>query len=199
MKNHSDSFDRVQKLIFFMLMALPICTVYAEDLNKYQDEARVVAMPFMKQLAAENLKAIKEGGFQSAVNVCKEIAPKLAGDFSRQNGLKLTRVSLKVRNSLLGMADAWEQKNLQEFEARAVKGEKTDTMEVAEIVQEPAGKYFRFMKAIVMQPGCLSCHGNAEQIPENVKAKLSEEYPHDKATGYSAGQIRGAVSIKRSI
>jgi cytochrome c551/c552 len=70
---------------------------------------------------------------------------------------------------------------------------------VAEVVQEPAGKSFRFMKAIALQPGCVACHGNAEQIPDNVKAKLSEEYPHDKATGFSVGQIRGAVSIKRPI
>jgi len=28
---------------------------------------------------------------------------------------------------------------------------------------------------------------------------LTKEYPHDQATGYSVGQIRGAVSIKRPL
>jgi hypothetical protein len=32
-----------------------------------------------------------------------------------------------------------------------------------------------------------------------VRARLATEYPHDKATGYSAGQIRGAISIKRPL
>ncbi len=197
--NSASGIDRVQRLTLIALLALTTSAVYAEDVNKYQEESRAVAMPFLKQLAAENQKAIKEGGAESAIKVCKEIAPKLAGEVSRQYGWKVTRVSLKVRNPLLGMPDAWEQKNLQAFEDRATKGEKTESMEQAEIVQEPDGKYFRYMKAIVMQPGCLACHGNAEQIPVNVKAKLSEDYPHDKATGYSVGQIRGAVSIKRPI
>ena len=111
----------------------------------------------------------------------------------------MTRVSLKVRNPLLGTPDAWEQKILQDFEARAAKGEKPDTMEFAEVVNEPAGASFRYMKAIALQPGCVSCHGSAEQIPANVKARLAEDYPHDKATGYAPGQIRGAVSIKRAM
>lgn len=189
----------MNKYIFFTLVTLVTSAAYAEDLSKYQEESRAVVMPFLKQLATENQKAISEGGPESAIKVCKDIAPKMAGDISRQNGWKLSRVSLKVRNPLLGTPDAWEQKNLQEFTALAAKGEKAETMEVAEIVQEPAGKSFRFMKAIAMKPGCIACHGNAEQIPANIKTRLSEEYPHDKATGYSVGQIIGAVSVKRPI
>ena len=188
-----------KKISLFSVLVMTVSAVYAEDVSTYKEESRAVVMPFLKQLATENHKAISEGGPESAIKVCKDIAPNMAGDISRQNGWKLTRVSLKVRNPLLGTPDAWEQKNLQEFTALAAKGEKAETMEVAEIVQEPAGKSFRFMKAIAMKPGCIACHGNAEQIPANIKARLSEEYPHDKATGYSVGQIIGAVSIKRPI
>jgi hypothetical protein len=161
------------------------------------ESAKAIAMPFLKQLVAENQKAVAEGGPESAIKVCKEIAPKMAGDISRKQGLKLSRVSLKVRNPLLGTPDAWEQKVLKEFEVRASQGEKPETIEFSEVVQEPAGKYFRFMKAIALQPGCVSCHGSSEQIPENVKARLAEEYPFDRATGYAPGQIRGAVSVKQ--
>ena len=188
-----------KKISLFAVLVLTMFTAFAEDVSKYKEESRAVALPFLKQLAAENRKTISESGPESAIKVCKDIAPNMAGYISRQNGWKLTRVSLKVRNPLLGTPDAWEQKNLREFEDLAAKGEKAETMEVAEIVQEPAGKYFRFMKAISMQPGCIACHGNTEQIPDNIKARLREEYPHDKATGYSVGQIRGAVSIKRPI
>jgi hypothetical protein len=177
----------------FSLFALPAC---AAEPASQADAARGVAMPFMKQLAAENQKAISEGGPESAIKVCKDIAPKLAGDVSRKQGWKLTRVSLKVRNPMLGTPDAWEQKVLQDFEARAAKGEKPETLEFSEVVKEPAGSYFRFMKAIALQPGCVSCHGNDEQIPANVKARLAEDYPHDQAVGYVPGQIRGAVSVK---
>lgn len=184
-------------ILLAALIALSSPPARAEDPGKYREESRAVAMPFMKQLLAENQKAIGEGGPESAIRICKELAPKMAGDISRRHGWKLTRVSLKVRNPLLGTADAWEQKALQDFEARAAQGEKPEMLEVAEIVQEPAGRFFRYLKAIALQPGCVACHGNSEQIPDNVKTRLSEEYPHDKATGYSVGQIRGAISIKR--
>ncbi|HEY6019989.1 MAG TPA: DUF3365 domain-containing protein, partial [Candidatus Paceibacterota bacterium] len=72
-------------------------------------------------------------------------------------------------------------------------------MEFAEIVKEPAGTSFRYMKAIALQPGCVACHGTTDQIQANVKAHLAEDYPHDQATGYTPGQIRGAVSIKRPL
>jgi hypothetical protein len=32
-----------------------------------------------------------------------------------------------------------------------------------------------------------------------VKARLQAEYPHDKATGYGVGQLRGAVTVKRPL
>ncbi|MFA6972143.1 MAG: DUF3365 domain-containing protein [Gallionella sp.] len=187
----------IKHIVLSTLLALNAVSACADELSQYSIDARAVAMPFLKQLGEINKKAISEGGPESAIQVCRDIAPKMTSDISRQTGWKMTRVSLKVRTPLLGTPDAWEQNQLQAFAARAAQGEKPETMEVSEIVQEPAGKSFRFMKAIAIQPGCLSCHG--EQIPENVQAKLNADYPHDKATGYSTGQIRGALSIKRPL
>lgn len=186
-------------LVLIGLIALPGLATAADQLETYRQDSRAIVGPFMQQLMAENKKAITEGGPESAVKVCKDIAPKLAGDISRQQGIKLTRVSLKVRNPMLGTPDAWEQKMLKSFEKRAAKGEKTDAMEAAEIVSEPGGKYFRYMKAITLQPGCVACHGVPESISESTRARLAEEYPHDQATGYEPGQIRGAVSLKRPL
>ncbi len=186
----------MKKIILLALLS-SFNFAHADELTQYKDESRAVALPFLKQLAAANQKAVSEGGPDAAIGVCRDIAPKMAGDISRQTGWKLTRVSLKVRNPLLGTADAWEQKQLQSFTERAAQGEKPETLEAAEIVQEPAGKTFRFMKAIALQPACVACHG--EQIPDVVKSQLTADYPHDQATGYSAGQIRGAVSIKRPL
>lgn len=182
-----------------LLAAFAAPAAAADDIAKYQQESRAIIGPFAQQLMAANQKAIKEGGPASAIKVCKDIAPAMAGDLSRQHGIKLTRVSLKVRNPLLGTPDEWEQKMLQQFEARLAKGEKAETLEAAEIVNEPAGTYFRYMKGIVLQAGCVACHGPADQIDAAVKARLTEEYPHDRATGYAAGQVRGGVSIKRPL
>jgi hypothetical protein len=182
-----------------ILAALFAAPALADSIAIMQEESRAMAMPFLKQLAEENKKAVSEGGPESAIKVCKEIAPNMAGEASRKNGVRMTRVSLKVRNPMLGTADAWEQKVLQDFEARVAKGEKPDNMEFVEVVKEPAGNSFRYMKAIALQQACVACHGTADQISANVRIRLNEEYPNDKAIGYTPGQIRGAVSIKRAL
>ncbi|MEO8599639.1 MAG: DUF3365 domain-containing protein [bacterium] len=186
-------------IILSALIALTTLPTLADDLGKYTEESRAAVMPFAKALMAANMKAIKEDGHESAIKVCKDIAPAMAGEISRQKGWKLTRVSLKVRNPLLGTPDEWEQKTLMQYEERIAKGEKPETLESAEIVNEPSGKYFRYMKPIMMQQGCVACHGKADQISEGVRARLGADYPHDKAIGYLPGQLRGGVSIKRAI
>ena len=79
------------------------------------------------------------------------------------------------------------------------KGAKPETLEFAEIVKEPNGKYLRYMKGIVLQPACVACHGSESDISPAVKTRLSDEYPHDQATGYKPGNLRGGVSIKRRL
>ncbi|WP_230369259.1 hypothetical protein [Paludibacterium denitrificans] len=51
----------------------------------------------------------------AAIGVCKDLAPQLAGELSRENGWKVTRVSLKVRNPMLGLPDASGTAAIAEF------------------------------------------------------------------------------------
>lgn len=188
------------RVIIASLLAISAFSAHADNkLDALKDETRAAAMPFMKALMEENKKAVQEGGPESAVKVCKDVAPKMASELSRQKGWKVTRVSTKVRNPMLGTADEWELKALKKMEARLAKGEKPETLEVAEIVKGSNGKTFRFMKGIVLQPGCVSCHGKSEELSDAVKASLAADYPHDKATGYTPGQLRGGLSIQRKL
>ena len=58
---------------------------------------------------------------------------------------------------------------------------------------------FRYMKALPVAPVCVQCHGEqANMAPELVQA-LARDYPHDAATGYAPGQIRGAVTVQRPL
>ncbi len=127
------------------------------------------------------------------------MAPAISGELSRISGARVARVSLNTRNPLLGDPDAWEQQVLVEFDRRAAAGEKMESLEYSATIDEPRGRYFRYMKALPVQPLCLSCHGTVENIPDNVRARLAIEYPHDRATGYGLGQVRGAVTIKQPV
>ena len=46
---------------------------------------------------------------------------------------------------------------------------------------------------IPMDAPCLVCHGAPEAIPDAVRSVLTERYPDDAATGYQAGELRGAI------
>ncbi|MCE5182206.1 MAG: DUF3365 domain-containing protein [Betaproteobacteria bacterium] len=171
---------------------------FADDMAQYQEESRKVVKEFAAQLGGEMQKEMKENGPVAAIKVCRNVAPAIASEVSRKNGWNVGRKSLKTRNAALGMPDAWEQKVLADFEKRMEK-ENPAGMEFAEIVAEPQGKFFRYMKAIPVQDLCLKCHGSDDTLAPNVKDALKTEYPHDKATGYTLGQIRGGFTIKRPL
>jgi hypothetical protein len=161
--------------------------------------SRAAAGQLTQQLGAELRKELEAGGPAQAISVCRNVAPEIAGKLSRQMGARVARVSLKTRNPLLGTPDAWEQRVLADFDRRATAGEKPEALEVSEVVAEPAGRYFRYMKAIPVQPLCLTCHGAPEAVAVEVRDRIATEYPHDRALGYSAGQIRGAVTVKQRV
>lgn len=169
------------------------------DFSQREQAAVKVTGAFLQELSAAMKREMSKGGPLEAIKVCGELAPEIANRLSRENGWRVTRVGTRVRNPLLGMPDSWEQKVLGEFAARAAKGEAFANMTHSEVVSEPGGQYFRFMKPIAIQPKCLLCHGPKETIPESIQNVLTKHYPFDVATGYKAGDLRGAVSIKQPL
>lgn len=175
------------------------CAAWAQAPEERVATSRAAAGQLTQQLGAELRKELAAGGPAQAISVCREVAPAIAGKLSRQMGARVVRVSLKVRNPLLGTPDAWEQQVLADFDRRMAAGDKPEALEVSDVVAEPTGRFFRYMKAIPVQPLCLACHGAPDSIAGEVKERIAEEYPHDRAVGYSPGQIRGAVSIKQRL
>ncbi len=175
-------------------------SVHAADdpAARYTEEARKTAQEFMQKLAGVLKQQLETGGPESAIATCKEVAPALAAEYSR-NGRAVKRVSLKPRNPTLGVPDTWETSTLEGFEIRLRQREPLAGMEKATVTEDADGRWFRYIKAIPTQPMCLQCHGQPYQISDGVKAILAREYPGDQATGYSAGSIRGAVSIRKKL
>ena len=171
----------------------------AQTQDQLLAESRQVAGSLLQQLSVRLRATLEENGPEGSVPVCKSIAPELAGQLSRETGWRVARVSLRTRNPLLGTPDPWEQKVLAEFDRRAAAGEKPETLELGEVVEEPAGRYFRYLKAIPVSPLCVTCHGKADQLSPFLADQLAAEYPHDRAIGYVPGQVRGGVTVKRRL
>lgn len=169
----------------------------SEDTKRLIEESRKASTQVLQQIRGELVKEIENSGPLRAIIVCKYTAPEITSGVSRRTGWRVSRVTLKPRNPALGTPDAWEQKILMDFDQRAARGEKPETIEHHDYVSEPTGRYFRYMRAIPTAPECLACHGT--NISEAVKSQLANEYPNDRAVGYSAGQLRGAVTVKRPL
>jgi len=163
------------------------------------DEAREAVRELQQQVGGELRREYERSGTLRSVMVCKYLAPEVSSTVSRKYGAQVKRVSLRVRNPALGTADAWEQDVLLEFDRRLAHGEKADHIDFAEIVKEPQGRYFRYMKAIPVSDLCMNCHGAKDAMTAATQAQLATEYPYDKATGYQLGDVRGAVSFKKPL
>lgn len=162
------------------------------------NQARDLAKQFVGQLLPELGAAMKEGGPVNALGVCQTKAPEIAQSLSDKSGWDVKRVSLKNR-SANAEPDAWEIKVLTRFDQQRAEGADPTKMEYSEVVEQKGQKTFRYMKAIAIGEGqpCLQCHGT--KLNEDVKQRLEELYPHDKATGYKVGQVRGAFSFKKHL
>lgn len=178
-----------------LMASLLACSTFALA-DEPLDEARNVAAAIPPKLLSLLTAEIKKGGPEGAIAVCREKAPQMAKEASEKTGWNIRRVSLKNRNPK-AVPDAWERAVLEEFDRRAAAGESPASLEKGELVADGDGKVYRYMKALPTVDLCLNCHGNPEKMSPAVKARLGELYQDDKAVGYAAGEIRGAITLKR--
>lgn len=182
----------------FALAALALPAL-AEDIDALAAETRKTVLPVLPKVVGAMKEAVKQNGVADAIPVCKEEAPKLIQEMRDATGWSIRRVSLKARNPERATPDDWEGATLREMEQQLAAGGKPDTLEKAAVVTEGGKSYFRYAKALPVADVCLACHGPAEGLDAGLKARLAESYPHDQATGYSRGQIRGILSVKRPL
>lgn len=182
-------------LIAVALIAPFVATLARAGDDAMLGEARNVATSLPPKLLAALKEEIEKSGPEGAIPVCKDMAPKMAGEISKQTGWKIKRVSLKVRNDARAIPDEWEKAALEDFDKRAAAGEPPVQLEKGERI----GSEYRYVKALPVQPLCLNCHGPVDQLSPAVKSVLGQHYPNDRATGYSVGQIRGAISVRKPL
>ncbi len=184
------------------LAAVAIAQTSTAETAAPDDASRLAAARAASKDLAETLKgqlmaAIKSGGPASAINACKTIAPAVSGETSSKHALTVRRTSMKVRNPS-NAPDAFEARVLADFVKKIEAGADPATLDYSETVSDGGAKTFRYMKAIptAAEP-CLACHGS--DVKPDVKAEISKLYPADTATGFKAGELRGAISVLQKV
>ncbi len=195
----------LKRLVATLLAAglvLPTGLAWAEYKGENpMQESRDVAAAMLKELGQKLKAAMGEGGPINAIGVCNTEAPAIASRIGTKEKITITRVSTRARNPVLGVPNDWQAEALKQFEDGLAKGQAPAEMEYVQAVKAGGGSRMelRYAKPIVTQAMCLACHGDPEHIQADVKTKLDQLYPNDKATGYKVGELRGAVVVSRYI
>ena len=178
------------------IMLAPATSFAEQTQEELLQESRQIIQKFATGLKGELKAAMKKGGPVNAIQVCNEKAIKMTETASKENGVTLSRTSLKLRNQN-NAPEAWQKTVLEQFADRKSKGESAKKMEFSETVEVDGKKQFRYMKAMGIAKPCLHCHG--ENALPAVAAKLTKLYPDDKARGYNLGDIRGAIILTKEL
>jgi hypothetical protein len=187
----------LRKTVFALALGATL-PAFAADEAQLLDDARKVAVSIPPKLLEVLDEEIRKGGPENAIGVCRDKAPAMAKAASEKTGWAIRRVSLKNRNPK-AVPDAWEKTVLEDFDRRAAAGEKPTALERGELLTIDGQQVYRYMKALPTQDLCLQCHGTTDRVSPAVQAKLRELYPDDKAVGYSAAEIRGAITLKKPL
>lgn len=150
-----------------------------------------IAAGFQAELQAELKQALINGGPIAAVSVCEQAAPAIAAKNSEMSGAIVRRIAERNRNASAGL-DADMQAFYADLAARPMEDGKPATR----IWQSGQGKdaQVHYLSAIVMKDEpCAICHGTA--VDPKLDAHIKALYPEDRATGFSAGELRGALLI----
>jgi hypothetical protein len=156
-------------------------------------EARVAAKELAEQLKELLRQELGRGGLDGAIAVCAEVAQDKTADYRETFKNDIRRVSLRRRNPA-NEPDAYERAVLESFDRLPV--EARPKAEHWEVVSEDGRESLRYLKPLVANAMCLTCHGDPAAIPEPVRQALEENYPDDRATGFDVGDVRGAITIQ---
>lgn len=155
-------------------------------------QGRDLSRQLGEELKAELGRTMEKGGPIGAIPVCRDQAPTIAARLSALSGARVGRTALAVRNPR-NAPDEFDRAVLEGFARALEAGGVEGPLEAAFWVNRGGTVERRYLRAIVTDGLCVTCHG--ADIAPDLAAAIAREYPQDKATGFSVGQLRGAFKI----
>lgn len=170
------------------LLPVIILAAACTQVDDRLERSRAIVGEFQQELGGELRSAMADGGPVNAVEVCSDRAPAIAERASADSGARVSRTALRVRNPD-NVPDEAAAAVLREFEDRLAAGAKLPM----EQVDRHADGSMRYMRAIVLEPLCATCHGTS--LAPEVAQAVAARYPEDRATGFEVGEVRGAFLV----
>ncbi len=169
-----------------LLAILQVCFSATADSEFRLTESRELVQALGMQLQTALQTALAHGGPIEAVHVCRDRAPQIAAELSKQSGARVSRISRRFRNPD-NAASPWQVNVLEQYEL-----EMAENNSLPESIEySPDGVHY--MKAIQIKPLCTVCHGT--NIADELRTTIEKTYPNDLATGYKLNDLRGAFIV----
>jgi len=164
--------------------------INATQLTPQEEGVKYIKMlggTLKKNLQAQ-MKADKTG--LSAMKFCTHKADELTKEVNSKlpKNASVRRTTLQSRNPN-NKADALDSAVMQQM-ISDMNGTKN---EIGKPILVETINSYRVYKALVTQPVCLKCHGNAQQITPEIQKMIQDNYPKDQATKFKAGDLRGVI------
>jgi hypothetical protein len=175
-----------------LLLAMSGCDRADESDAQMAARSNELADRFQAELQGRLQIAMQQGGPVAAIETCHVAAPEIAARLSLESGAQVRRIALKPRNPS-ARAEGQFRVRLQSLATAPVLPDGSPA--TAQWSSGSGSKaQMHFLRAIPMkdQP-CGVCHGT--NIAQPVKERIDALYPGDDATGFTQGQLRGAIAI----
>jgi hypothetical protein len=148
------------------------------------ERADAAASELGRTLKVRLTAAMAEGGPSMAMAVCADEAQALTAQVGERTGAAVGRSSLRLRNPRNEGPD-WVRAWLE------AQGDRPAAQ--AQPLRRVQGGRAQVVRPIGTEGMCVTCHGSAEAVPDEVRTVLDERYPDDRATGFREGDLRGAL------
>ena len=161
----------------------PVNLIELSPQQQIQHRRALAAQTEMFQtLLARLTAAMQAGGPPNAIAVCSTDAKIIADQISNEHNLTIARTSSKLRN---------HSNAPPKWATIALESNPTEPI----ILTNELG-HLALINPIKLAPACLQCHGSpTTHISPDTQAALNKLYPHDQATGYNEGDLRGWFTI----
>jgi hypothetical protein len=150
----------------------------ATDSGEAKAKAIQAKDALFQRLSGRLAEAMKTSGPAAAIEVCSKDAPEIAAAVGREHGVKIGRTSIKLRNSNNTPPD-WMKPLIKDSNL---------VPQMVDLLDGETG----VLLPIMLQAGCVACHGPTEMISDEIKQQqLAKFYPDDDATEFKEGDLRG--------
>ncbi len=148
------------------------------------EEGMLYIKGFMGSIKPTLNSALKQdGNHVTAMSTCSSMATQMTNEYNNiTNGVKIRRTALKYRNPK-NKPDETDKEVMYRFQA--VNDFKPVAVDM--------GNTYRVYKPLKTKASCLYCHGSKSDINPKIAKMIQKKYPHDLATDFKLGELRGVV------